>query len=58
MNSQTEYTKIIDNDSHKFSEGVVNNIINSVYQLQYAGAKTYLSIKFAKYWNDTRSNIK
>lgn len=42
MNSQTEYTKIIDNDSHKFSEGVVNNIINSVYQLQYAGAKHIL----------------
>lgn len=42
MNSKTDYTRMIDNDSYKTSEGIVNNIMNSIYQLQYAGAKHIL----------------
>lgn len=44
MNSQKEFTKLIDNDSYKFSENIVNNITNSITNLQKAGAKKFLII--------------
>lgn len=39
MNSEKEFRKLIDNDSYKLSENIVDNIIYSVQQLQQAGAR-------------------
>ena len=42
MNSQKEFTKLIDNDSYQFSENIVNNIMNSITKLQKSSAKNFL----------------